>query len=108
MSAKGTPNPLPWPFNNNNNNNNKFYFSLSVKDATNNCKILSDTMNTNETVKLVKFSSKRDNILGDIKANLCYEGDEGVDVASLAKFSATRWTVRAIFFQRVIENYGFL
>ena len=82
--------------------------SLSVKDATNNCKILSDTMNTNKIVKLVKFSSKRDNILGDIKANLCYEGDQGEDVAGLAKFSATRWTVRAICFQRVIENYGFL
>ena len=65
-------------------------------------------MNTNKIVKLVKFSSKRDNILGNIKASLCYEGDQGEDVAGLAKFSATRWTVRAICFQRVIENYGFL
>ena len=73
--------------------------SLSVKDTMD---------NTNETVKLVKFSPKRDNILGDIKANLYYEGKEGEDVAGLAKFSATRWTVRVICFQRVIENYGFL
>lgn len=83
--------------------------SLSVKDATNNCKILSDTMdNTNEIVKLIKFSPKRENILGDIKENLYYEGEEGENVAGLAKFSATRWTVRAICFQRVLENYEFL
>ena len=75
--------------------------SLSVKDATKNCKILSDTMdNTNEIVKPVKFSPKRDNILGDIKANLYYEGSEGEDIAGLAKFSATRWTVRAISFSK--------
>ena len=83
--------------------------SLSVKNATSHCKILSDTMdNTNEIVQLIKFSPKRDTILGDIKANIYYEGDEGEDIAGLSKFSATRWTVRAICFQRVLENYRFL
>ena len=34
--------------------------SLSVKDATNHSKILSDTMsNTSEVVKLIKYSPKR-------------------------------------------------
>ena len=42
--------------------------SLSVKDLTSHCKILSDTANnTNEIVKLVKFSPKRENLLGQIK-----------------------------------------
>ena len=45
--------------------------SLGVKDATNNCKILSDTMNnTNEIVKLIKYSPKRENLLGALKENL--------------------------------------
>ena len=45
--------------------------SLSVKDATSHCKILSDTVNnTNEIVKLVKFSPKRENLLGQFKSNI--------------------------------------
>ena len=45
--------------------------TLSVKDATSHCKILSDTVNnTNEIVKLVKFSPKRENLLGQIKSNI--------------------------------------
>ena len=78
--------------------------SLGVKDATSSCKILSDTMNnTNEIVKLAKFSPKRDTILGDIKANIHFEDEgqeEDVAIPSPVKFSATRWTVRAIFFQK--------
>lgn len=44
--------------------------SLSVKDTTKNCKLLSDTMDTKEIVSLVKFSPKRENLLGEIKQNL--------------------------------------
>ena len=57
--------------------------SLGVKDATSSCKILSDTMNnTKEIVKLVKFSPKRDTLFGDIKSNICFEGEsEEEDVA---------------------------
>ena len=51
--------------------------SLSVKDATSHCKILSDTVNnTNEIVKLVKFSPKRENLLGQIKSNIEMEDEE--------------------------------
>ncbi|CAB4016715.1 zinc finger MYM-type 1-like [Paramuricea clavata] len=69
--------------------------SLGVKDATNNCQILSNTMNnTNEIVKLVKYSPKRENLLGDLKENLQYEDEEeDAAAAGLTKFSATRWTV---------------
>lgn len=44
--------------------------SLSVKDTTKNCKLLSDTMDTKEIVSLIKFSPKRENLLGEIKQNL--------------------------------------
>ena len=80
--------------------------SLGVKDATKNCKILSDTMsNTNEVVKLVKFSPKHKNLLGEVKSNL---KEEDATAAGLTKFSATRWTVRATCFQRVLNNYNAL
>ena len=43
-------------------------FRLSDKDATSHCKILSDIMgNTNEVVQMIKFSPKRDTILGSLK-----------------------------------------
>ncbi|XP_028407434.1 zinc finger MYM-type protein 1-like [Dendronephthya gigantea] len=85
--------------------------SLSVKDATSHSKILSDTMNnTNEIVKLVKYSPKRENLFGTLKENLQYEDemDEDAVAGGLTKFSATRWTVRAICFERVIDNYEVL
>ena len=44
--------------------------SLSVKDITKNCKLLSDTMDiANEVVTLITFSPKRENLLGEIKKN---------------------------------------
>ena len=78
--------------------------SLSVKDTTSNCKVLSDSMNnTKEIVKLVKCSPKRDKILGEIKENIEKEGAS--EAAGLIKLSVTRWTIRAACFQRVIDNY---
>jgi len=42
--------------------------SLSAKDTTKNCKLLSDTMDTaKEIVSLIRFSPKRENLLGEIK-----------------------------------------
>ena len=63
--------------------------------------------NTNEIVKLVKYSPKRENLLGELKKNLYYEDGENKDVVAggLTSFSTTRWTVRAICFERVIDNY---
>ena len=65
---------------------------LSVKDATSHCKIFSDTANnTNEIVKLVKFSPKRENLLGQIKSNIEMEDEEeGISASGLTKFCATR------------------
>ena len=75
------------------------------KDATRHCKILSDTVNnTNKIVKLVKFSPKRENLLGQIKSNIEMDEEEGISASGLTKFCATRWTVRATCFQRVIDN----
>ena len=52
------------------------FLGLSVKDATNNSKILSDNMNnTNEIVKLVRYSPKRENLLGELKSNLIEDDD---------------------------------
>ena len=66
-----------------------------TKDSTSHYKILSDTVNnTNEIVKLVKFSPKRENLLGQIKSNIEMEDKEGGILASgLIKFCATRWKV---------------
>ena len=81
--------------------------SLSVKDTTSDSKVLSDVMDiSREIIALVKCSPKREKILAEIKDNI--EGDvEDLDdrVASLTKLSATRWTVRATSFQRIIDNY---
>ena len=54
--------------------------SLSVKDPTNNSKILSDTLsNTNEIVKPVKYSPKRENLLGELKTNLIEDDNAKAD-----------------------------
>ena len=36
------------------------------------------------------------------------EEEEGISASGLTKFCATRWTVRATCFQRVIDNYDAL
>ena len=79
--------------------------SLSVKEATKESKILSDTMDTSgEIAILVKYSPKREQKLESIKVT--YEENEAVN--RISKFSTTRWTVRANCFQRIIDNYRFL
>ena len=81
--------------------------SLCVKDTTQRCKALSDAMDIgSEIVALVKYSPKRENLLGDIKDNI----EQDFDKASggLTKLSATRWTVRASCFQRILDNYNAL
>ena len=59
-----------------------------------------------EIVQLIKLSPKREQMLGVIKDNLERETDENEEVEpGLAKFSATRWTVRAVCFKRIFKNY---
>ena len=80
--------------------------SLSVKDNTKNCKLLSDTMDTaKEIVPLIKFSPKRENLPGEIKENL--EGPESEDKGILG-LCPTRWTVRASCFRGKLDNYAAL
>ena len=43
--------------------------SLSVKDSVKDCQLISDTMDTAK-VMLIKYSPKRETILGDIKENI--------------------------------------
>ena len=80
--------------------------SLSVKDATQNCKTLSDTMDTvKEITQLIKFSPKRQNILGEIKDNLLEEDEATANAYGIQMLCPTRWTVRSGCFQRVLDNY---
>ena len=79
--------------------------SLSVKDTVKNCKLLLNTMDTaKEIVILMKFSPKRERLLGDIKENL----DEQAATGDVISRCPTRWTVRASCFRRIIDNYSAL
>ena len=73
--------------------------SLSVKDTTKNCKLISSTMDTaKEIVTQINFSPKRENLLGKIQENL--EEDEGeLATRGIIKLCPTKWTVRASCFQ---------
>ena len=80
--------------------------SLSIKDSTKNCPLLNTAMSTSkEIVTLIKFSPKREKILGGVKSNVeCDEVDNNAS-PGLAKFIETRWTVRAGFFNGIFLNY---
>ena len=80
--------------------------SLSIKDSTKNCPLLYTAMSTSkEIVTLIMFSPKREKILGGVKSNVeCDEVDNNAS-PGLAKFSTTRWTVRAGCFNRIFLNY---
>ncbi|XP_057290908.1 zinc finger MYM-type protein 1-like [Hydractinia symbiolongicarpus] len=80
--------------------------SLAVKSMTKECQILRDTMGTaGEICVLVKYSPKRENMLGKLTANV--EGTLETDkhAGKLDKLSTTRWTIRANCFKKIIENY---
>lgn len=88
--------------------------SLSLKDTCSNVKILNDTLGTvGEICVLVKYSPKREKMLGSIKDNV--DGDLEEDdlhdkesAPSLDKLCVTRWTIRGKCFEKIIENYGVL
>lgn len=76
--------------------------SLSVKDTVKDCQLLSHTMDTaKELVMLIKYSPRRETILGDIKENI--EEESGI-----LKLCPTRWTVRAACYERILANYASL
>ena len=79
--------------------------SLSVNDTLKNYKLLLNTVVTaKEVVNLIKFSSKRERLLGDTKENL----DEQPATGGVISLCPTRWTVRASCFHRIIDNYSAL
>ena len=90
---------MPWTF-----------VKLKRQDITRSCKVLSDTMDTSkEIVTLIKYSPKRENMLGRIKDNLEGETtDEQVPVAGIVRFCPTRWTVRATCYKLILDNYALL
>jgi len=58
-----------------------------------------------EILTLIKFSPKREKILGGVKSNVeCDDVDNNAS-PGLAKFSETRWTVRAGCFNGIFLNY---
>ena len=88
-----------------------YSLNLAVKGTTQECKLLNDTKGTvGEICILVKFSPRRDNMLGDIKQNLEMEGGniDEQSCSTLAKFSITRWTVRSGCYKKVIDSYDSL
>ena len=80
--------------------------SLSVKSLTNECDILRDTLSVvGEICILVKFSPKRENLLGNINGNI-EKGQENVEqIKKLTKLSTTRCTVRAKCMKKILDNY---
>ncbi len=83
--------------------------SLAVKDLAQTTKILDNTMGTvGEICVLVKFSPKREKMLGSIQENI--EGEIADEVIrekriSLEKLCVTRWTVRAACFLKILSIY---
>ena len=80
--------------------------SLSVKEVTKQSNILGNTMGVaEEIVVLIKYSPKRENILGCIKEQVEFESEPEEKAKDITKLSQTRWTVYATCLQRLIDNY---
>ena len=76
---------------------------------TNQGKLLSDVIGTvGEITVLVKYSPKREQLLGSIQSNIeCDENNESLgQPTSLSKLCVTRWTVRATTYMKVLTNYN--
>ena len=80
--------------------------SLSVKSLTNECDILRDTLSVvGEICILLKFSPKRENLLGNINDNIEIGQEDVEQIKKLMKLSTTRWTVRVKCMKRILDNY---
>ena len=80
--------------------------SVSVKGVTKIIKILGDTMGTaRKIIVLIKYSPKRENLLGKIKEQIECNEEVEIKANSISKLSETRWTVRAECFKRILDNY---
>lgn len=80
--------------------------SLTVKDTVKDCQVPSHTLDTaKELVVLIKYSPKREAILGDIKENIEEESCCKERVGGILKLCPTRWTVRLACYERILVNY---
>ena len=80
--------------------------SLTIKDANKLCSILNEVMGSvGEIIVLIKFSPKRERMLGTINENIevSSENYDGVlePGTILAKLSSTRWTIRSNCYNKV-------
>ena len=76
--------------------------NLSVKSITEQCQLLRDTLDTvREICMLVKYSPKREKLLGDIQDSI--EGE--YQTTTLDKMYSTRWTVRAGCYRKIVTFY---
>ena len=80
--------------------------NLGIKTTMTNSKQMKDVMGTvTEIISLVKYSPKRENLLGNIKDLIHFESlhtDDEIQVApTLDKLSAARWIVRGNAYKKV-------
>ena len=80
--------------------------SLAIKDANKLCSILNEVMGSvGEIIVLIKFSPKRERMLGTINENIevSSENDDGAlePGTTLAKLSIARWTIRSNCYNKV-------
>ena len=80
--------------------------SLAIKSITKDCTILRDVMgNVGEICVLVKYSFKREKMLGSIVENIEreFEKSSRSDNQKLDKLCVTRWTIMAKCFKASLE-----
>ena len=83
--------------------------SFSVKELTKNVKILGDTLGTAcEIIILIKYSHKRENLLGNLKDQVDFAEVIDNKAKSISRLYGTRWTARVECFKRVLDNYEHL
>ena len=81
---------------------------MTIKSLTKDCTILRDVMGTmGEICVLVKYSPKREKMLGSIVENIKGEFEESSrsDNRKLGKLCVTRWTIRAKCFKKILDKY---
>ena len=84
--------------------------NLGIKTTMINSKQMKDVMGTvTEIISLVKYSPKRENLLGNIKDLIHFgslQTDDEIEVApTLDKLSSTRWTARGNVCKKIESNY---
>ena len=81
---------------------------LSVKYVTKNNKILRDTISAEEIIIFIKYSPKRESILGSMNEQIECENNSDFHANNLSKLSETRSTMCTVYFKRILDNYNVL